>query len=147
MSLRLQQFCIPSSYGGHRCFVSSLHFVPRQSIKNGLMDEIQSYCVDVAGCQGVPYFNVTLSSHVLKSVLSLWFFFSIEYIENTLRNFITLSLSFFVSREYLKNGLMDSIQIWLVVLTGFQGVPYSKVTLNFQILHVSVTGHRLSAIQ
>ena len=80
MSLRLQQFCVPSSYdGGHRCFVSSSHFVPRQSIKNGLVDEIQSYCVDVAGCQGVPDFNVTLSSHVLKSVLSLCFFFHRVY--------------------------------------------------------------------
>ena len=62
---------------------------------------------------------------------------------------------------------MDSIQIWHVLVTGFQGVPNFKVTLNshvlkgyielhyfsieytgnnlrnfIQILHVYVTGHR-----
>ena len=29
---------------------------------------------------------------------------------------------------------MDSIQIWHVVVTGFQGVPYFKVTLNSYVL-------------
>ena len=74
-----------------------------------------------------------------------------------------------VSRQYLKNGLMDSIQIWHVVVTSFEGVTYLKVTLNshgiknlhpvyffsfsveytennfrnfIQLLHVYVTGHR-----
>ena len=31
---------------------------------------------------------------------------------------------FFVSRQYLKNRLMDSFQVWHVVVTGFQDVPY-----------------------
>ena len=38
---------------------------------------------------------------------------------------------------------MDSIQIWHVVVTSFEGVPYFKVTLNsliyVQIWHVVVT--------
>ena len=29
---------------------------------------------------------------------------------------------------------MDSIQIWHVVATGFQGVPYFKVALNSHVL-------------
>ena len=29
---------------------------------------------------------------------------------------------------------MDSIQIWHVLVTGFQGVPYFKVTLNSHVL-------------
>ena len=29
---------------------------------------------------------------------------------------------------------MDSIQIWHVVVTGFQGVPFFKVTLNSHTL-------------
>ena len=32
------------------------------------------------------------------------------------------------------NGLMDLIQIWHVVVTSFQGVPYFKVTLNSHAL-------------
>ena len=39
-----------------------------------------------------------------------------------------------MSGQYLKNGLTDSIQIWHVVVTGFQGVPYFKVTLNSHVL-------------
>ena len=38
-----------------------------------------------------------------------------------------------LSREYLKNGMMDSIQIWYGHVTGPQGVPYFKVTLNSRI--------------
>ena len=38
-----------------------------------------------------------------------------------------------LSREYLKNGLMNSIQIWHVVITCFEGVPYFKVTLTSHI--------------
>ena len=41
---------------------------------------------------------------------------------------------FFVSRQYLKNGLMVSIQVCHVAVTGFQGVPYFKVTLNSHVL-------------
>ena len=40
---------------------------------------------------------------------------------------------FFVSGQYLENGLTDSIQIWHLVVTGFQGVPYFKVTLNSHV--------------
>ena len=29
---------------------------------------------------------------------------------------------------------MDSIQIWHVLVTGFHGVPYFKVTLNSHVL-------------
>ena len=29
---------------------------------------------------------------------------------------------------------MDSIQIWHVLVTGFRGVPYFKVTLNSHVL-------------
>ena len=29
---------------------------------------------------------------------------------------------------------MDSIQIYHMVVTGFQGVPYFKVTLNWHVL-------------
>ena len=29
-----------------------------------------------------------------------------------------------LTSQYLKIGLTDSIQIWHVVVTGFQGVPY-----------------------
>ena len=49
-------------------------------------------------------------------------------------NIFILRLRFFISRKYLKNGLMDSIQICHVVVTGFQGVHYFKVTLNSQVL-------------
>ena len=34
--------------------------------------------------------------------------------------------------QYLKNGMMDEIQIWHVDVTGTQGVPCFKVTLNSQ---------------
>ena len=52
---------------------------------------IQICHVVVTGFQGVPYFNVTLNSHVLKSyLLSLHFLFSTEYTENNLRNFIQI---------------------------------------------------------
>ena len=37
------------------------------------------------------------------------------------------------SGQYLKNGLMDSIQIWHVVVTTFEGVLYCKVTLNSHV--------------
>ena len=62
--------------------------------------------------QSVPYFKVTstLSGNILIS-----------------------SLIFFVFEQYLKNELTDSIQIWHVVVTGFQGVPYFKVTLNSHV--------------
>ena len=39
-------------------------------------------------------------------------------------------IKFFVSRQSHKNGLTDSIQIWHVVVTCFQGVPYFEVTLT-----------------
>ena len=56
------------------------------------MDSIQICHVVVSGFQGVPYFTVTLNSHVLKSyLLSLHFFyFSIEYTGNNLRYFIQI---------------------------------------------------------
>ena len=56
------------------------------------MDSIQICHVVVAGFQGVPYFKLTLNSHTLKSyLLSLHFFYcSIEYTENNLRNFIQI---------------------------------------------------------
>ena len=46
---------------------------------------------------------------------------------------LILSLSFFVFGQYLKNGLMESIQIWHVVVTSFEGAPYFKVALNSHI--------------
>ena len=57
------------------------------------MDSVQICHLVVTGFQGVPYFKVTLNSHVLKNyLLSLHFFFifSIEYTENDLGNFIQL---------------------------------------------------------
>ena len=69
--------------------------------------------MDVTGLQGVPYCLVTLNSS---------------------SNILILSLSFSFSGPYLKNGLTDSIQIWHVVVTRFDGVPYFKVTLNFHVL-------------
>ena len=53
------------------------------------MDSIQIWHVLVTGFQGVPYFKVTLNSHVLKVILSLHYF-SIEYTGNNLRNFIQI---------------------------------------------------------
>ena len=44
-----------------------------------------------------------------------------------------LFLSFSVSRQFLENGLTDSIQIWHVVVTGIQGVPCFKMTLNSHV--------------
>ena len=52
------------------------------------MDSIQICHVVVTGFQGVPYFKVTLNSHVFKSYL--YFLFSTEYTENKLRNFIQI---------------------------------------------------------
>ena len=64
MSLRLHYFSVTSSYvGGQVWSVSLSHFLPRQYLKNVMMDEIQSWHVDVTGTQGVPYFKVTLNSH------------------------------------------------------------------------------------
>ena len=37
--------------------------LPRQYLKNGMMDEIQIWHVDVTGTQGVPCFKVILNSH------------------------------------------------------------------------------------
>ena len=56
-------------------------------------------------------------------------------------NIFILRLRFFISRKYLKNGLTDSIQILLVVVTGFQGVLYFKVTLNSYVLKVMLSLH------
>ena len=53
-----------------------------------------------------------------------------EDIVFNLQKVAILSLSFFFSSPYLKNGLTDSIQIWHMVVTSFEGVPYFKVTLN-----------------
>ena len=53
------------------------------------MDSIQIWHVVVTGFQDVPYFKVTLNSHVLKVIMSLHYF-SIEYTGNNLRNFIQL---------------------------------------------------------
>ena len=67
-------------------------FVSGQYLKNGFTDSIQIWHVVVIGFQGLPYFKVTLNSDVLKSnLLSLHFFyFSIGYTENNLRNFIQI---------------------------------------------------------
>ena len=50
--------------------------------------------------------------------------------EQSVKNTIS---SFFVSGQYLKNGLMDSIQIWHVVVTSFESMPYFKVALNSHV--------------
>ena len=41
----------------------------------------------------------------------------------------------FLFRQYLKNGFTDSIQICHVDVPGPRGVPFYKVTLNYQLLH------------
>ena len=57
MSLRLHYFCVTSSYvGGQVWSVSLSHFLSRQYLKNGMMDEIQIWPVDVTGTHGVPCF-------------------------------------------------------------------------------------------
>ena len=43
--------------------VSLSHFLSRQYLKYGIMDEIQIWHVDVTRTQGVPCFKVTLNSH------------------------------------------------------------------------------------
>ena len=63
MSLRLHYLCVTSSNVGGRVWSVSSHFLPRQYLKNGMMDEIQIWHVDVTGTQGVPGFKVTLNSH------------------------------------------------------------------------------------
>ena len=56
-------------------------------------------------------------------------------------NILILSLTFSVSGECLKNGFTDSIQIWHVVVTGFQDMPYapmykiSMLNLSFLFFH------------
>ena len=42
--------------------VSSSHFLSRQYLKTGIMDEIPIWHVDVTGTQGVSCFMVTLNS-------------------------------------------------------------------------------------
>ena len=65
MSLMLHYFCVTSSYvGGQVWSVSLSHFLPRQYLKNGMMDEIQIWHVVVTGDQGVSYSKVTLNSNV-----------------------------------------------------------------------------------
>ena len=61
--------------------------------------------MDVTAPQGVLYSFVTLNS--------------VKYLTSR-------SLSFFISGQYLKNVLMDSIQIWHVIVTSFEGVPYLR---------------------
>ena len=63
MSLRLHYFCVTSSYVGGQVWSVSSHFLSRQYLKNGMMDEIQIWHVDVTGTQCVPYFKATLNSH------------------------------------------------------------------------------------
>ena len=64
MSLRLHYFCVTSSYvGGQVWSVTLSHFLPRQYLKNSMMDEIQIWHVDVTGTPCVPYFKVTLNPH------------------------------------------------------------------------------------
>ena len=64
MSLRLHYFVslaamLEDKYGQCHCYT----FLPRHYLKNGMMDAIQIWHVDVAGTQGVPCFKVTLNSH------------------------------------------------------------------------------------
>ena len=47
---------------------------------------------------------------------------------------IVFTLTFQTVSLGLTNGLTNSIQIWHVVVTGFQGVPCFKVTLNSCVL-------------
>ena len=50
MSLRLHYFCVTSSYiGGQIWSVFLSHFLSRQYLKNGMMDEIQIWHVVVTG--------------------------------------------------------------------------------------------------
>ena len=45
----------------------------------------------VTGFQGVPYFKETLNSHVLKSYVEFkFFYFSVKYTKDNLRNFIQI---------------------------------------------------------
>ena len=62
----------------------------RQYLKNGLTDSIQIWHVVVTGFQGVPYFKVTLTSHVLKNYVEFMFYVSLEYTENNFRDFIQI---------------------------------------------------------
>ena len=74
MSLRLHCFYVNSSYvGGQVWSVSLSHFLPRQYFKNGMMDEIHIWHVDVTRTQGVPCFKVTLKGDLkLPLVTSLY---------------------------------------------------------------------------
>ena len=72
------------------------------------MDSIQIWHVLLTGFQDVPYFKVTLNSHLLKGLMSLHYF-SIAYIGNNLRNFI---------------------QVLHVYLTCHRLVHFNKVTLK-----------------
>ena len=55
------------------------------------MDSIQIWHVLVTGFRGVPYFKVTLNSHVLKGYIEFTLFFNIVYsIEYTRNNFIQI---------------------------------------------------------
>ena len=53
------------------------------------MDSIQIWHVLVTNFRGVPYFKVTLNSHVLKGYIEFTLFFN-EYTGNNLRNFIQI---------------------------------------------------------
>ena len=63
MSLKLHYFCVTSSYVEGQVWSLLSHLLPRVYLKNGMMDEIQIWYVDVTGTQGVPCFKVTLNSH------------------------------------------------------------------------------------
>ena len=67
--------------------------------------------------------------HKLMSLRLHYFCVTSSYVG---RQIWSVSLSHFLSREYLKNGMMDLIHNWHVHVTGPQGVPYFKVTLNSQ---------------
>ena len=58
-------------------------------LENGLTDSIQIWHVVVTGIEGVSYFKVTSNFHVQKNYVEFYFFyFSIEYAEDNLRNFL-----------------------------------------------------------
>ena len=55
--------------------LSLIFFVIGRYLKNGLMESVQILHVIVTSFEGVPYFKVTLNSHVKKTYVQFTFFY------------------------------------------------------------------------
>ena len=119
VALSLSHFVALSSVSGRRRHT----LYCGQYLKNGLSDLIQIWHVDVTG----PGYSKFLIFHKLMSLRLHYFCVTSTYVGGQIWS---VSLAHLLSREYLKNGMKDLIQTWHV--TGPQGVPYFKVTLNSQ---------------